>query len=1081
MSDSASLMVPVGPGIVGPAKLGGSKRQSRYMSNLPCADQPVEIDLSGRAPADAEENRRSLPPVDAGSTSLGEPAAAVEASAPATRREKRQETRSKLKLKKVAQVYASWTPTSARSRDVHEALQPSATGFLPMISLNSFVVNQHPLFHGTSCSFREEISPLFKKRFLGGPNATLKAIGDTSLDRSEISRNSLTDSQELQVIDLFVQDKGAPEELDGLVITDGRFDVVIEVVFEGSSVGTMRQYAMFGQEMVLGCAKYAFFGIRCLQMPCQSVWLLPREALEPILQMACYAEDVALLTARARKSVVDRLLRWMHRNIPRVRIRLFANASRSFMERLVGMMGLIVAAADSIIAKEGDQMQSCLCILHGEAVAYLDGKEIAQVTQKTGSSDWAAWWGLLEALGTCQKRPSMLRAITDCTVLELSGRDLVVLRREFPAEYGFFEQVALKNIKCLSSFRLDVFQVPFLMECNPAFLQVLSLKSTQRICLPGEMVIHEWETGDEMFVLVRGRCDVSRSELRVGKLGEGSCFGELAVLGISRTRTATVTCETICDLRVLDRSSLLEALNDFPDEGKVVERIAEAHGYSRRLALEELKQVDALRDHTDAFIKRLADHMYEQAFFVGQSIMSQNTEGYHMYVVVHGTVAIQVDGMVLSRADGPVVLGEMALLSPGSRYLTTVRCESICDCLLIQTSELSGILRDDFPEDMQKLQNQADTHIEIFRHSLMERFQARKEVSINSPDEKTVTKRSFGWDSGYFAGSSSAFLERLSLELEKRVFLDGQVLLREGEEGSIALLLHNGSGIVEVGGTRVGEVKSGDFVGEVVLLGFSAAYTATIKAVGLVSAFAIQRDKMREVIEEFPDERDRLEHVMKRRQNISRKLAGAVNLITMSRKPKDGDEQDVAPLTGRQSFKMRQRWTQGSLGLSEMCSLVSPRGSVRPAQASTMAHRDVAGNDELISPRQLALDERLRELHVHEVDDRRKSSESLTSVIRPPNQKSRAQVDSWVRRREEAMRMAPGRRDARLLRTGAITERLPPNRSYRDCNTIFTSAVSEGEGGGESVCCLPSATHLRRAEDLYGRPVWHEVFAGPLL
>lgn len=69
---------------------------------------------------------------------------------------------------------------------------------------------------------------------------------------------------------------------------------------------------------------------------------------------------------------------------------------------------------------------------------------------------------------------------------------------------------------------------------------------------PGETVIREGDTGDEVYVVKAGTLDVSHrtadgSEARLRQLGPGEVFGELAVLGKTR-RTATVRAVTAVEV-----------------------------------------------------------------------------------------------------------------------------------------------------------------------------------------------------------------------------------------------------------------------------------------------------------------------------------------------------------------------------------------------------------------------------------------------------------------------------------------------------------------------------------------------------
>src|SRR5690348_3112949 len=58
---------------------------------------------------------------------------------------------------------------------------------------------------------------------------------------------------------------------------------------------------------------------------------------------------------------------------------------------------------------------------------------------------------------------------------------------------------------------------------------------------PGEVLIREGKPGRESFIIVEGQAVVMVGARLVAKLGPGDFFGEMAVLGRHRRRTASVT------------------------------------------------------------------------------------------------------------------------------------------------------------------------------------------------------------------------------------------------------------------------------------------------------------------------------------------------------------------------------------------------------------------------------------------------------------------------------------------------------------------------------------------------------------
>jgi len=167
-----------------------------------------------------------------------------------------------------------------------------------------------------------------------------------------------------------------------------------------------------------------------------------------------------------------------------------------------------------------------------------------------------------------------------------------------------------------------------------------------------------------MFFVVLGRCSVFRGEgmppVRV--CTEGDCFGELELFGVCKTRTAKVRCDTVCVLRVLSRKSLLDAVRRFPEASAQLQKLVEAHGYSRLAVQQELSKMELLQGFSAEFVQTLADRMYEQPFFFGQTLIEEGEEGHHMYVLVRGEVEVWKCDVKVMHIQAPAVVGELALL-----------------------------------------------------------------------------------------------------------------------------------------------------------------------------------------------------------------------------------------------------------------------------------------------------------------------------------------------------------------------------------------------------------------------------------
>ena len=121
-------------------------------------------------------------------------------------------------------------------------------------------------------------------------------------------------------------------------------------------------------------------------------------------------------------------------------------------------------------------------------------------------------------------------------------------------------------------------KVKLFQDCDTGLLKELVVKLRPMIFLPGDYICRKDDIGKEMYIVQSGYVTVmtpsksSSARIIMATLGEGSVFGEIALLGIAgmSRRTADVISKGFSNLFTLRKEDLEEALKHYPDAKRIL-------------------------------------------------------------------------------------------------------------------------------------------------------------------------------------------------------------------------------------------------------------------------------------------------------------------------------------------------------------------------------------------------------------------------------------------------------------------------------------------------------------------------------
>lgn len=114
-----------------------------------------------------------------------------------------------------------------------------------------------------------------------------------------------------------------------------------------------------------------------------------------------------------------------------------------------------------------------------------------------------------------------------------------------------------------SAYLEHLLRVPLFSNCTKQELRALARRTTDIPIEAGQVLVNEGELGYEFFVIISGRAKVTRAGRKVGELGVGDFFGELALLD-KAPRNASVTAVTPMEAIVLTRADFDAAIGEAP-------------------------------------------------------------------------------------------------------------------------------------------------------------------------------------------------------------------------------------------------------------------------------------------------------------------------------------------------------------------------------------------------------------------------------------------------------------------------------------------------------------------------------------
>jgi cAMP-dependent protein kinase regulator len=328
----------------------------------------------------------------------------------------------------------------------------------------------------------------------------------------------------------------------------------------------------------------------------------------------------------------------------------------------------------------------------------------------------------------------------------------------------------------------------------------------EKLVFPGEVIIWQGSIGDLFYVIEKGHCEVVKDGKKVALLTEGKSFGEMALLN-SALRQASIRACKACKLWCLNRKVF-----------RMIVGASEKEKLNEKLVF--LRTIELFDKLVDSSLEKIAEVMVRKEYVNNDKIIKQGEVGDRFYMIISGRVLVTQQqsstlaafsssssssstskAVELTRLGPGKYFGEKALLEDSPRKATVTAITSTVSCWTIDRKNFLSLF---------------GTLNEAINESLG--IKMLKNVKLLSG--KSSHRHCFLSLCLMFLvlGLSEQQLQSIAKCLENKTFVEGEMIIKQGDVGDCFYMIATGEIAVQVNHIQVAILETGSFFGEMSLL-----------------------------------------------------------------------------------------------------------------------------------------------------------------------------------------------------------------------------------------------------------------------
>lgn len=199
-------------------------------------------------------------------------------------------------------------------------------------------------------------------------------------------------------------------------------------------------------------------------------------------------------------------------------------------------------------------------------------------------------------------------------------------------------------------------------DTSEGFLEQIIRIGAIRVFMPGDRIIQQGTHGTSIFILSIGTANVVNESVEEingqmwrtltdeGTLPHGSVFGELVMLAVESTRTASIIASTVCCTWEVQHSVILALLDKYPSERRKFQKLIARH--LDKLAVPGIIYLPFFSEFHQQFRTMIGVKCERQIYFPGETILREGHLGDRMFVLNVGTAMVSMQHHKVTQATG---------------------------------------------------------------------------------------------------------------------------------------------------------------------------------------------------------------------------------------------------------------------------------------------------------------------------------------------------------------------------------------------------------------------------------------------